>query len=113
MENGKLKMGMRESNMGNAALQVENRFGNIENMNRSMNLRANANLARFFIAFLALTLTLSLAPTGAKAQQEAQYSQYMFNGLFINDSSSVPCLLMLTIPAGNRGMFLGSPCFFQ
>lgn len=33
---------------------------------------------------LALTLALTFAPSGAKAQQEAQYSQYMFNQLFIN-----------------------------
>jgi type IX secretion system PorP/SprF family membrane protein len=33
---------------------------------------------------LTLALTLSFAPQGAKAQQEAQYSQYMFNQLFIN-----------------------------
>ncbi len=36
------------------------------------------------ILALTLALTLSLAPSGAMAQQEAQYSQYMFNSLFIN-----------------------------
>jgi type IX secretion system PorP/SprF family membrane protein len=36
-----------------------------------------------FLALVAL-LALAFAPSGAKAQQEAQYSQYMFNGLFVN-----------------------------
>lgn len=41
-------------------------------------------MTRSLIVALTLFLTLSFAPQGAKAQQEAQYSQYMFNSLFIN-----------------------------
>lgn len=41
-------------------------------------------LATGLILTLALTLALSFAPSGAKAQQDPQYSQYMFNGLLLN-----------------------------
>jgi type IX secretion system PorP/SprF family membrane protein len=34
--------------------------------------------------FVCLFLALAFVPVGGMAQQEAQYSQYMFNGLFIN-----------------------------
>ena len=41
-------------------------------------------LSKATLLALTLTLTLSFAPKGTKAQQEAQYSQFMFNQLFIN-----------------------------
>src|SRR5687767_1058180 len=36
------------------------------------------------VPFVTLVLTLILASPHAHAQQESQYSQYMFNGLFLN-----------------------------
>ncbi len=44
----------------------------------------NMRLSKAILLALTLPLALFFAPQGAKAQQEAQYSQYMFNQLFIN-----------------------------